>query len=395
MIGTNMDYIEAYNKYLETHNLVEARQEYVIPGTVVGIDTDMFTNFLFDAVAMEIVRTKSFADPLDFLYGEEISAGRIIKDIRTILDGEESDYSIKDFEVDITNPFVKEKKSVAVVYHKVNKYKKAKVTTSYEQIVSAFAYEGGVNDLVNAWIADLSTQFNAYWYNEEKKAITDENWLTLKRVKDYADFSITVKNVFNDMTSYDLSENLNAALIPSPTEESDIVIIMARHYQNELDVNYYTGLFNQAFANISKSIKYVDRFPRKDTVAIIFDKNGTQFHKQLNVRKTLDNPADLTRNHWAHMWRMISVSPLYNSVEIALDDESVNRPTMSHGSGYYPSGVELTLTKGTATNVKYSINGGTAVAVSEATASISVTDSQVIKVTYDGGSDIYRYRVDA
>lgn len=394
MIGTNMEYIEAYNKYLETHNLVETKQEFVnIGDTVVGIDTDMFTNFLFDAVAMEIVKTKVFNDPLDFLYGEDVGAGRIIKDIRTVLGDETNDYNIDDFEVDITNPFVKKKAPVMVVFHKVNEYKKAKVTTSYNQIMSAFGYSGGINDLINAWVRDLDTQFGAYWYNREKKALTDKNWLTEIRFNDYADFAVKVKDVAADFGSYDLSEGLNASLIPSPTADSDIVILMAKHYKNELDVNYFTGLFNQSFANIEGNIHYVDRFPDDDTVAVVFDKNGVQFHKQLQTKRTLENPADLTTNHWVHMWRMISVSPLYNAVVFKKNNTEVKRPTMSSPSGYYPSGVSLTLTQGEATNVKYSIDGKTPVAVTTS-ATINVENSQVIEVTYDGGSDIYRYRVD-
>lgn len=391
-----MDYIKAYNKYLENHTGTQTRQEYDDIGEfLVGLDTDMFGAFLFDAIAMDIIKTKSFNDPLEFLYGEDINVGRVIRDMRTLLGSEENDYNIKDFEVDITNPFVKEKAPVIVVYHKVNEYKKAKVTTSHEQIISAFSYEGGVNDLVNSWIKDLDTQFGAYWYNKEKKALTDKKWLTEVRFKDYADFSVKVKNTAADFGSYDLSMRLNASLIPSPTKDSDIIILLAKHYKNELDVNYFTGLFNQSFANIDGNIHYVDRFDNENIVAVVFDKNGVKFHKQLQVKTTLNNPADLTTNHWSHMWRMISVSPLYNAVVFTKDDTSVVRPTMSKPSGYYPSGVELTITKGEAQNVKYSINGGTPVDVSEATANISVNESEVIEVTYTGGSDIYRYRVDA
>ena len=186
---------------------------------------------------------------------------------------------------------------------------------------------------------------------------------------------------------------LTPSLILSPTADSDIVILMAKHYKNELDVNYFTGLFNKSFANIEGNIHYVDRFPDDDTVALVFDKNGVQFHKQLQTKRTLENPADLTTNHWVHMWRMISVSPLYNAVVFKKNNTEVKRPTMSAPSGYYPDGVTLTLTQGEATNVKYSVDGKTPVPVTTS-ASINVANSQVIEVTYDGGSDIYRYRVD-
>ena len=257
-VATNMQYVEAYNEYLQTHTLVEARQNFTIPGTVVGIDTDMFTDYLLDEVAMTIVRTKGFADPLEFLYKDDIGVGRIIKDMRTIMGTKDEDYNIKPFEVDVTNPFAKNKAKTMVVFHKVNEYKKAMVTTSLEQLMSAFGYEGGVNDLVRAWVADLRTQFNAYWYSKEKECLTDPNWLTKIYFDDYADFSVKVKDTFADFASYDNSMKYNASLIPSPTQESDVVILIAKKYQNKLDVDYFTGLFNQSFAAIKGNIHYVD-----------------------------------------------------------------------------------------------------------------------------------------
>lgn len=391
-VATNMQYVEAYNEYLQTHNLVEARQNFTIPGTVVGIDTDMFIDYLLDEVAMTIVRTKGFADPLEFLYKEDIGVGRIIKDIRTIMGTKDEDYNIKTFEVDVTNPFAKNKAKTMVVFHKVNEYKKAMVTTSFEQLMSAFGYEGGINDLVRSWVADLRTQFNAYWYNKEKEALTDPNWLTKIYFDDYADFSVKVKDTFADFASYDNSMKYNASLIPSPTQESDVVILIAKKYQNKLDVDYFTGLFNQSFAAIKGNIHYVDYFDDPNMVCVMFDSDGTQFRRQIQTARTLDNPADLTRNHWEHMWRMISTSPLYNAVCFYLNDPAVKRPTVSLPSGLIDSSESVTITQGEATNVTYSVNGNIPVSVTTS-AQVTINESTVLTVKYDGGEDIYRYRL--
>ena len=256
----------------------------------------------------------------------------------------------------------------------------------------AFGYDGGINDLVRAWVAVLRTQFNAYWYNKEKEALTDPNWLTKIYFDDYADFSVKVKDTFADFASYDNSMKYNASLIPSPTQESDVVILIAKKYQNKLDVDYFTGLFNQSFAAIKGNIHYVDYFEDPNMVCVMFDMDGTQFRRVIQTARTLDNPADLTRNHWEHMWRMISTSPLYNAVCFYLNDTAVKRPTVSLPSGLIDSSENVTITQGEATNVTYSVNGNTPVSVSTS-AQVTINESTVLTVKYDGGEDIYRYRL--
>lgn len=402
----NASYIRAYNEYLETHNLTEAKStDYYarLGDKLIPINYDMFYNWLVGAVAMNVISNHEFNNPLEKLYSDPISQGMYVIDKRTILVGAEDDYSTKEFETDVTNPFIKEKSGISVVYHKVNRHRKIRRTVSYDQIKEAFNTQGGISALVNAVINDISVEKSGWEYHDMRSALSDPDYTTVVEFEDYADFNIKVRNVITDMRFYDNSYKYNSALLYSPTTKDNIRIIMSEKWKTEEDIKFFTGLFNVSYAELREMVDYVDEFDNPDIKCIILDKRGAFFKKSLDEMRTLPNPEDLTINYFAHFWRMHSVSPHYSAVAFRKSNPDVTNATASIPTAYLANGTfNMTLTVPEGFEAYYTTDGSTPTKAStKYTTPIEVTESCTIKVltvATDGtprsdNEDIVIYRI--
>ena len=172
------------------------------------------------------------------------------------------------------------------------------------------AVDGIVNNMVN----DVSVQYSAWAYKQKKNCLVKRNYAQVITFKDYADFNLKLKDVKIDVTNYDNSYKYNTMLLFRPTTENNLAVVMSEKYKNEVDVNWFTGLFNVSYAEFKDRITYIDEFPDKDIVCGIYDIRGFQFRKVLDKTTALPNGADLTENRWTHFWRVHSVSPLYSAI---------------------------------------------------------------------------------
>lgn len=412
-VGTNENFIKAYNEYLETNNLTQAKtSQYVnIAGNVFPVDYDMFFDFLINKIVISTVTQHEFTDPLSFLYSDGLGVGAVIEDKRTVLLGVDNEYSTQEFVTDVTNPFIKKKAGISVVYHKVNRHKLIKRTVSYDQIKEALLTENGIMSLVDAQIHDISVEKDAWAYRDKKQALESSDYLTFLDYEDYADFNLKVRNAFVDLKNFDNSYKYNASLLYSPTSEKNLLIIMSEKYKNEEDIKFFTGLFNVSYAELKQNIAYIDEFTDPSIKAMIVDRRGLYFKRTLDTVRTLPNPEDLTINYFSHFWRMHSVSPHYSAVAIR-KNEAVNAVANIEQaviSKTVPLVVKFTIPNGY--SVKYTTDGSnpttsdTAVEY-EADGSIAITSNKVIKVwTYktpeEGaeavankyGHDVKTYRV--
>lgn len=315
-VATNEQYYFAFNEYMKTHNLTQAITDgkVNIGSKIVPVNFDMFFGFLVDKIVLQVVNKHSFIDKLDFLYREgTFSVGAIVEDVLSIIKSKNYSYDTKDFEVEVENPHKHHKKGISVVFHKLDSYKKIVVTVSYAQLQTGALTEGGLNNIVLQMINDILVEYSAWAYAEKKKALSLDGYVQTIYVDDYKDFNIKLKDVKIDITNYDDSYKHNASLLLTPTDESNIVIVMSERYKNKVDINVFTGLFNVSYAELKDKITYIDQFEDPEIICGIYDKRGFQFRKALDTSRELENGADLTRNRWLHFWRMHSVSPHYTA----------------------------------------------------------------------------------
>lgn len=316
-VATNQSYFNAFNEYMQTHNLSQAENDGYIRGDnqVYPVNFDMFFGFLVNKVVMSIINNNAFIDKLDKFYKDGyMRYGAIIEDKATILKSTNYDYDTKNFETDVENPFKKSKKGLMVVFHRNREHKKITLTISYEQLESGCLNENGIDALVNSMVNDIGVEYSAWAYDRKKQCLIKRTYAQLITFNDYADFNIKLKNAKIDMTNYENSWKHNASLLFRPTTEDNLAIVMSEKYKNEVDVNWFTGLFNVSYAELKDRITYIDEFPDKDIVCGLYDTRGFQFRKVLDKTTALPNGADLTENRWTHFWRVHSVSPLYSAI---------------------------------------------------------------------------------
>lgn len=355
-VATNQEYLNAYNDYLSENSITQAMTTgYVQLGDkVMPVNYDMFYEFLVNKIVLSTITNHEFADKLDFLYTSGLYAGSVIEDRRTVLVGKEGSYNVEDFETSVSNPFIKKKTGISVVYHKVDKHKKIKITYSEKQIKEACLTEGGINSLVNSIINDVSVQYSAWAYADKRSALTDIDYATRVPFTSYADFCAKVKDIVIDFKYFDNSYKYNSSCLYSPMNEKDILIIMSEKFKNKVDINYFTGLFNVSYAELKDNIHYIDEFDDETIKCLIVDRRGLYFKKTLDTARELPNPDDLTYNHTAHFWRMHSVSPHYNAVALIEVEEDSG---IVEGENVIVSEDSYTITH--TTPIKYTTDGST------------------------------------
>lgn len=333
---TNAEILDNYNEYLQTHNLVQSNEafDFLVGTKVYPIQLDLFLGYLVDQIALQVVGTKSFRDPLDKFYKEDVKFGTVIQDIQTISGYDFNDYDVKDFEKDVQNPFKKEPNRVSEIFHNNILRKKLKQTLTYDQLDSAVKNEYGLQTIINSFINDITVDLYS-WEYKTKLNLLSSDWAKSIKIqaptntdkKGYGDFAIKVKKVVRDFTYNNDSYKYNRSVIPMPIDPSKIAIIISADFADKVDVEYFTGLFNMSLAEIKGRITYINHFPQKNRVCLICDEKGLFFHRILNKKTKLENPADLTWNAWTHFWRNLSVSKNYNAVAIDLWGENEENAT--------------------------------------------------------------------
>ena len=394
--------IQDYQEYLETHNSVETKSKFgvYVEGKPYFINVDMFLNMLVDKVAMTVVFSSKFDNPLSRLYDGEIRFGSTVEVLRTIRGVSEQEYNAKDFESDVANPWAKNKPVVAYEFMKINFRKKLTTTVSTDQILTAFRSDESMTAFINLIINDLGMQRNALEFLFMKNTI--QEGIAYKQTfanGDYADFYLKIKNVITNFKDYDNSLYYNKLLNPEPALPNELYIIMSEDFKNEGNVKYLATLFNVDYVELKDQIIYIKNFPDTSLKCVICDKRAIFFKKNLELQPELRNPADLTYNIWLHFWRLFAVSGCFGVVGIYEEPKvAVNKPTVDIGTGVYEGAQTVTITQGTATNVKYTLDSGDEQTVTtSAEVSIGVPSDlayvHTLTVTYDGGEDVYRYRI--
>ena len=395
--------LQDYNEYLQTHTGAEAGTKFNISvnDVIVPINVEMFINCILDKIAYTQIFDKRYDNPLSRLISGEIAFGQYVENIRTIAGVKEEDYRVQDFEPDVTNVYQKRKPVVVTEILSINHRKKLMTTLTEKQITTAFTNDASMQSFLNMVVSDMGMQRKAWEFAKEKEALMKgvAKYEYIENEEDYAGFYLKIKNIITNFKDYDNSLYYNKILNPEPIADvSDLYIIMSEDFKNATNVNYLATLFNVDYAELKDNFISIKEFPDKNVKCMIVDKRAINFKNVMNATTELKNPADLTWNLWYHFWRMFEMSDFFGCVAIAVKNSSVVAPTVDKGTGVYSEQQTVTITQGSATNVKYQLDDGELTSVTTS-AQVVITKREkdgltsTLKVTYDGGEDIYRYRI--
>lgn len=257
--------------------------------------------------------------------------------------------------------------------HEINYQKYYKTTTSDEQMAMAFATEGGLFDLIEKIIGSL---YEAYKYD---KYIADKYQLcrrilngtmTVHEIENYAtkttrEVVAEMKGVANKMSFR--SPNYNPTGVRVANNFDDLILIMNTDFEASMSTDVLATSFFRNDAEFKTRMALIDGFSTHDTnrlqellgsqyvpftstelselakvpaviVSVDFFQdyyyalnNDPASSTEAGLKKTdFFNPETLKRNHWLHIWAVISTSPYAQSVVFTEDvTPAVNSVTVS------------------------------------------------------------------
>ena len=264
--------------------------------------------------------------------------------------------------------------------HEVNYQKFYKTTTSDEQIAMAFESEGGLFDLIEKIIGSLYEGYKYDKYIVDKymlcKRIVDGT-ITSVKINDYASLTprqrvARLKNVSNMMTFR--SPKYNPAGVRTATSFDRQIAIINTDFEADLSTDVLATSFFRNDAEMRSRMALVDGFGTHDTerleellgdayeefseaeltalakvpAVIISDEFFMDYKYALDTNSGLKqtefyNPETLKRNHWLHVWAVISTSPFENAVVFTPDTPAVTDIDVSPEEATLVAGQSLKL----------------------------------------------------
>ena len=264
--------------------------------------------------------------------------------------------------------------------HEVNYQKFYKTTTSDEQMAMAFESEGGLFDLIEKIIGSLYEGYKYDKYIVDKymlcKRIVDGT-ITSVKINDYASLTprqrvARLKNVSNMMTFR--SPKYNPAGVRTATSFDRQIAIINTDFEADLSTDVLATSFFRNDAEMRSRMALVDGFGTHDTerleellgdayeefseaeltalakvpAVIISDEFFMDYKYALDTNSGLKqtefyNPETLKRNHWLHVWAVISTSPFENAVVFTPDTPAVTDIDVSPEEATLVAGQSLKL----------------------------------------------------
>lgn len=264
--------------------------------------------------------------------------------------------------------------------HEVNYQKFYKTTTSDEQLAMAFESEGGLFDLIEKTIGSLYEGYKYDKYIVDKymlcKRIVDGT-ITSVKIDDYASLTprqrvARLKNVSNMMTFR--SPKYNPAGVRTATSFDRQIAIINTDFEADLSTDVLATSFFRNDAEMRSRMALVDGFGTHDTerltvllgsayeefsadeltalakipAVIISDEFFMDYKYALDTNSGLKqtefyNPETLKRNHWLHVWAVVSTSPFENAVVFTPDTPAVTDIEVSPEEATLVAGQSLKL----------------------------------------------------
>lgn len=279
-------------------------------------------------------------------------------------------------------------------YHIVNSKKKIVVTVSPSEFQLAVTAPYGIQALLNNILSKINLTAEVLDYNYFLA-------LFLKGYQSGWGYSVAVPTITDDITGKNVLQLIKtyAAYLTYPTNrynpsgmdtvtplESQVIIMDEATYAG-ITTQVYSSVFNDRWAILANRIFTVDHFPEQmgNVTALLVDERIFQVYNSLTLMRDIDNPSNLTRNVFLHLWNMYSLDPKLNFIIFkdtgttvtALTIEDPTYPTIEKGHSYklnaIATGTNAVVTAswtvtGNTSNLTYMIDDGVLVIGTDETA---------------------------
>lgn len=343
-----MDAIELLNTIRD--NASEQYQERVPEATRNNIEsvgmaiTDMdnattyneFMNTLINMIYAPMLIRKSWSNPLGKFKKGKKTFGDTIEEVYTNF------IKAKTFDQTGSGLLTRELPDTKVVFHRMNRQDKYKLTDSPEALAKAFKSYEGVADYISSLLEAIRNSAELDEYILMRQLFADalnNNAMVIVNVPDPSlseanakAFIKAVKTVSGGMTFPNSDYN---AYLTAQSDDNKPIITFSRKDEQILIVDNATDVttnidvlasaFNKSVVEFNDTQKeIIDAFPVDGVIACLVDKNFFQVYDDLFTFREFENGEGLYRNHILHVWQTIGYSILVNAVafQIASDADS-------------------------------------------------------------------------
>jgi hypothetical protein len=300
-----------------------------------------FLNALVNRIALVLINSKMFYNPLRVFKKGTIEYGEIVEEIFVnIAKAHVYDPVVAEQEV-----FKREIPDVDAIFHKMNYKNFYKVTIQNEDLRQAFLSSQGISDLIARIVDSLYSGANYDEFLIMKNMIVDAvkngrmATVTIPEATAENAKSIitTIKSVSNALEFPSTAYNAQGVLTYTPKDRQ--VLILDTNFDAINDVEVLASAFNMDKAEFMGRRVLIDNFADLTGVpAVLVDESWWMvFDMQINFTE-IYNAQGLYWNYFYHVWKLFSESPYSNAVVFTSNPNSVTSVTVSPESANVAKG---------------------------------------------------------
>lgn len=285
-----------------------------------------FMNTLMNMLIKSVVHEKIFTNPLKALKKGKKPLGDTVQEIyNNFLKAEVYDPSG-------ANLLNRKLPDTKVVYHRMNRKDKYKVTVNRVDLAKAFTSYEALDKYITNIINSLynSAELDEFVLTKEliKQAMT-KNAIKVVEVADpntseanAKEFIKAVKTVSGDMcfpnsnnNAYLTAQTKDKTPIVTFSRKNEQVLIIDNATNVSVNVDVLASLFNMSVAEFNDTKKIViDAFPDASVRACLVDEQFFQIFDDLYYVSSFRNEEGLYDNYYLHVWQTLAYSILVNGV---------------------------------------------------------------------------------
>ena len=353
-----------------------------------------FLNALVNRIALVLINSKMFYNPLRVFKKGTIEYGEIVEEIFVnIAKAHVYDPVVAEQEV-----FKREIPDVDAIFHKMNYKNFYKVTVQNEDLRQAFLSSQGISDLIARIVDSLYSGANYDEFLIMKNMIVDavkngrmaSVTIPEATAENAKSIITTIKSVSNALEFPSTAYNAQGVLTYTPKDRQ--VLILDTKFDAINDVEVLASAFNMDKAEFMGRRVLIDNFADLTGVpAVLVDESWWMvFDMQINFTE-IYNAQGLYWNYFYHVWKLFSESPYSNAVVFTSNPNSVTSVTVSPESanvakgstqqmtatvvttGYAPKTVNWSVTGAQTPTSRISNTGLLTVATNEPNSTLTVT----------------------
>lgn len=300
-----------------------------------------FLNALVNRIALVLINSKMFYNPLRVFKKGTIEYGEIVEEIFVnIAKAHVYDPVVAEQEV-----FKREIPDVDAIFHKMNYKNFYKVTIQNEDLRQAFLSSQGISDLIARIVDSLYSGANYDEFLIMKNMIVDavkngrmaSVTIPEATAENAKSIITTIKSVSNALEFPSTAYNAQGVLTYTPKERQ--VLILDTKFDAINDVEVLASAFNMDKAEFMGRRVLIDNFADLTGVpAVLVDESWWMvFDMQINFTE-IYNAQGLYWNYFYHVWKLFSESPYSNAVVFTSNPNSVTSVTVSPESANVAKG---------------------------------------------------------